>query len=97
MDTFSVDRNEVPSSPPGHQQTWVHSLAKPDEKSEFLAGGLEFQFATNPSGVPHSDEKIEDEVEGCLRNSITTEPELTSEEEVTNRLLALRSGRALDD
>ena len=69
--------------PPGHL------LTKQDEKSESLAGRFEFQFGPNPSRDPDSDEELEDEFEAYLGNPITAEPELTSEEEVVDRLLVL--------
>lgn len=45
---------------------------------------------SEPAGDPDSDEEIEHEVEEYLVNPITAEPELTSEAEILERLLALR-------
>ena len=42
------------------------------------------------SGDPDSDEEIEHEIDQYLGNPITVKPELTSEAEVIDRLLALR-------
>lgn len=69
-------------------------LSRPEEKSKFLGGCLERQFAQNSPADWDFEEKISDEVHNYLRLSINAQSEPTTVEEVSERILALRPRKA---
>lgn len=78
----------MPTSNLGHHWTCGTTFCKLEEKSEFTTERLERQFDPNLSD--DSDGEIKDEIDDYLGCSITVKPELTSEAEVMEQLLALR-------